>query len=444
MLKYFTYYDKKRERLMAEWQNTINISIDFCGVFLCLFGIIGMIISKKIIEQRYKTFIWMLTVEIFALVSNILALMFNGNQSLFAVKAIHIFYFSEFFFSIMLASAVAFYIVSTINRKNSKSKYVKIVSFIYVINVSVLIISQFTNLYYFIDKNNIYHRADGFWISQLLLLCFTAFNLIVVASNRKRLSNKQTASFLCYIILPTLATIAQVFVYDIYLILISTTVATIIMLLIMLSEYVGQYREKELALIDSQIAIMMSQIKPHFLYNSLTAIAQLCENNPTVAKQATIAFSDYLRNNMHAIEKKELVPITEELEHIKTYLYLEKMRFDDYLEIEYDITATEFYVPSLSVQPIVENAVKWGIGEKENGGVIKISTYSNDENYEITVSDDGNGFDTSKSKNDNRTHIGIDNVRKRLDVMCSGRLIIDSVIGKGTTVKIIIPREGNV
>ncbi|MFR5875098.1 MAG: sensor histidine kinase [Eubacterium sp.] len=429
---------------MGVWQNTINISVDFCGVFLCFFGIIGMIISKKIIEQRYKIFILMLTVEIFALISNILALMFNAKQSLFAIKATHIFYFSEYFFSIMLSAAVSFYIISTINRKKRKLRYIRIVNLIYVINLSVLIISQFTNLYYFIDENNIYHRAEGFWLSQFLLLNFTIFDFILVIVNRKLLSKIQIASFFCYIILPTAAIISQLFIYDIYLILISTTVATIIMLLMMLSVYVEQYREKERALVDLRIAIMMSQIKPHFLYNSLTAIAQLCENNPTAAKQATIAFSDYLRNNMHSIEKKELIPITEELKHIKTYLYLEKMRFDDYLEIEYDIKATDFYVPSLSVQPIVENAVKWGIGEKENGGVIKISTCSNDENFEITVIDDGNGFDASKSKTDNRSHIGIENVRKRLEVMCSGRLVIDSVIGKGTTVRIIIPREGNI
>lgn len=429
---------------MEVWQNTINISIDFCGVYLCLFGVIGLFISKKIIEHRYKIFIMMLVVEIFALISNIIVLMFDGEQSSFAINAIPVFCFSEFLFSIVLSSAVSFYIITTINRKSRKRRYIITVHLIFAINIAMLIISQFTNLYYFIDENNIYHRAEGFWISQFLLMSFTIFDFIIVTVNRKALSKNQTASFLCYIILPTVATIAQSFVHDIYLILISTTVATIIMLLMMLSVYVEQYREKEKALVASQIAIMMSQIKPHFLYNSLTAIAQLCENNPKAAKKATIAFSDYLRNNMHSIEKNELIPITEELKHIKTYLYLEKMRFDDYLEIEYDIQATDFYVPSLSVQPIVENAVKWGIGEKENGGVIKISTCSNDESFEIKVSDNGNGFDANKSKTDNRTHIGIDNVRKRLDVMCSGELIIDSVIGKGTTVKIVIPREEDI
>lgn len=428
---------------MGTWHNTINISIDFCGVFLCIFGIIGIVISKKIIEQRYKVFILMLNVEIFALISNILVLIFNGKQNAFALKAMPLLCFSEYFFSIMLCAAVSFYIISTAKRKRRKktcTHYVMAAGLIYLIGTAMLIISQFTDLYYFIDENNIYHRADGFWISQVLLMLFVIFDFIIVISNRKVLSKNEIVSFLCYIILPTAATILQVFVHDIYLILISTTVATIVMLLIMLSVYVEQYKQKERALVDSQIAIMMSQIKPHFLYNSLTAIAQLCDDNPADAKQATIAFSDYLRNNMHSIEKKALVPITEELEHIRTYLYLEKMRFDDYLVIEYDIQATDFYVPSLSIQPIVENAVKWGIGEKENGGVIKIATCSNDDSFEVIVSDDGNGFDTSRIKKDNRAHIGIENVRKRLDIMCSGDLIIDSVIGKGTTVKMVIPR----
>ncbi len=432
---------------MGAWQNTINISIDFCGLYLCLFGVIGIFISRRIIEHRYKMFIMMLTVEIFALLSNILSLMFNGKQTAFAIKAIPVFFFSEYFFSILLSAAVSFYIISTITHKRKKGryiKYVRVVNLIYVINISMLVISQFTDLYYFIDENNVYHRAEAFWVSQLLLSFFTIFDFALVIARKKMLSKIQIASFSCYIILPTAAVIAQEFVHDIYLILISTTVATIIMLLIMLSQYVDQYKEKERALVDSQIAIMMSQIKPHFLYNSLTAIAQLCEDNPSAAKQATIAFSDYLRNNMHSIEKKELIPITEELKHIRTYLYLEKMRFDDYLNIEYEINETDFYVPSLSVQPIVENAVKWGIGEKEDGGVIKIATYSDDENYIITVSDNGNGFDTAKSKNDKRSHIGIENVRKRLKVMCHGRLIINSVIGEGTMASIIIPREESI
>ncbi len=431
---------------MGTWQNTINISIDFCGVFLCIFGIIGIVISKKIIEQRYKVFILMLNVEIFALISNILVLIFNGKQNAFALKAMPLLCFSEYFFSIMLCAAVSFYIISTVKRRTRKrtyTNYVTAAGAIYLIGTGMLIISQFTDLYYFIDESNIYHRASGFWISQVLLMLFVILDFIIVISSQKSLSKNEFISFLCYIIFPTAATILQIFVHDIYLILISTTVATIAMLLIMLSVYVEQYKQKERALVDSQIAIMMSQIKPHFLYNSLTAIAQLCESNPSDAKQATIAFSDYLRNNMHSMEKKELVPITEELEHIRTYLYLEKMRFDDYLEIEYDIKETDFYVPSLSVQPIVENAVKWGIGEKENGGVVKIATHSDDDSFEIIVSDNGNGFDTSISKTDNRMHIGIENVRKRLDIMCSGRLIIDSVIGEGTTVKIIIPREEN-
>ncbi len=432
---------------MEVWQNPINISIDFCGVFLCLFGIIGVFISKRIIEHRYKIFIMMLTVEIFALISNILSLIFNGDQSAFAIKAVPIFYFSEYFFSILLSAAVSFYIISTISHKSRKGryiKYVRVVNLIYVINLSVLIASQFTDLYYYIDENNIYHRAEEFWVSQLLLVGFTIFDLVLVIFRHKMLSKTQIASFFCYIFLPTAAVIAQFFVHDIYLILISTTVATIIMLLIMLSVYVEQYEEKERALVDSQIAIMMSQIKPHFLYNSLTAIAQLCDDDPSLAKQATIAFSDYLRNNMHSIEKNELIPITEELKHIRTYLYLEKMRFDDYLNIEYEIEETDFYVPSLSVQPIVENAVKWGIGEKENGGIIKISTSSDDENFVITVSDNGNGFDKGRIKKDSRSHIGIENVRKRLKIMCRGRLIIKSTVGEGTTAKIIIPKEESI
>lgn len=151
---------------MIVWQNAINIAIDFFGVFLCLFAIIGMLISKKIIKHRYKVFIMMLNVETLALISNILVLIFNGKQNSFAKNATPIFCFSEFFFSILLSAMVSYYIISTICPKRKKGKYIKyvrITNFIYLVNIIMLVVSQFfNNLYYFIDENNTYHRAETF------------------------------------------------------------------------------------------------------------------------------------------------------------------------------------------------------------------------------------------------------------------------------------------
>ena len=198
----------------------------------------------------------------------------------------------------------------------------------------------------------------------------------------------------------------------------------------------------ELKLQESQISIMLSQIQPHFLYNTLNSIYQLCETNPMRARALVNSFSEYLRNNLSSLEAPGLIPFATELSHVNTYLDIEKVRFEDTLEIEYDIRCVDFSLPVLTVQPIVENAVKHGTSKKRGGGTVKIVAEEDSENYIITVSDTGCGFDTTKPKDDGKRHVGIENVRQRLSNMCGGTLKIESTVGVGTLATIIIPKGG--
>ena len=196
----------------------------------------------------------------------------------------------------------------------------------------------------------------------------------------------------------------------------------------------------EIKLQESQISIMLSQIQPHFLYNTLNSIYQLCETNPMRARSLVNSFSEYLRNNLSTLEEPGLIPFETELSHINTYLDIEKVRFEDTLEIEYDIKCVNFSLPVLTIQPIVENAVKHGTSKKRGGGIVKISTVEDKECYIVTVSDTGCGFDITKPKNDGKSHVGIENVKQRLANMCNGVLTIESEIGVGTIATIKIPK----
>ena len=198
----------------------------------------------------------------------------------------------------------------------------------------------------------------------------------------------------------------------------------------------------EMKLQESQISIMLSQIQPHFLYNTLNSIYQLCETNPMRARSMVNFFAEYLRNNLSSLEEPGLISFETELSHIKTYLEIEKIRFEDSLEIEYDIKCVDFSLPVLTVQPIVENAVKHGTSKKRGGGKVTISTDENKESHIIKVFDTGCGFDPSKPKDDGKRHVGIENVRQRLFNMCGGTLSIESEVGKGTLATIIIPKVG--
>ena len=197
----------------------------------------------------------------------------------------------------------------------------------------------------------------------------------------------------------------------------------------------------EMKLQESQISIMLSQIQPHFLYNTLNSIYQLCETNPMRARAMVNYFAEYLRNNLSALDEQGLVSFETELSHVKTYLEIEKIRFEDTLEVEFDIKCDKFSLPVLTVQPIVENAVKHGTSKKRGGGKVVISAYEDDNDYIIIVSDTGAGFDTSVSKNDGKSHVGIENVRQRLSNMCSGSLATESEVGAGTVVTIRIPKS---
>ncbi len=194
---------------------------------------------------------------------------------------------------------------------------------------------------------------------------------------------------------------------------------------------------------EQQYQIMMSQIQPHFLYNSLGSIQALCELEPKEAAEATSKFSRYLRGNMDSINQTAPIPFTKELEHTKLYLELEQLRFKSTMRVTYNIACTDFSVPVLTLQPIVENAVRHGVrGIKKGVGTVEISTRELPDSYEITVADNGPGFDThAPLPNDGRAHIGIENVRDRLLRVCKGELKIESVPGKGTTATITILKK---
>ncbi len=193
---------------------------------------------------------------------------------------------------------------------------------------------------------------------------------------------------------------------------------------------------------SSKMQILSSQIQPHFMYNTLTSISALCDRNAAEAKEAVQNFARFLRGNLDSLSQKEMIPFSREIEHVRAYLSLEQMRYGDYLKVSYDIEEDNFTIPPLTIQPIVENAVKYGVGKKEAGGTVSLKTRRVGDNVEITVSDDGVGFILRQHiDDDGRKHVGIDNVKARLEAMCDGKLSIASTLGAGTTVTMTMPYD---
>ena len=190
---------------------------------------------------------------------------------------------------------------------------------------------------------------------------------------------------------------------------------------------------------EQRIQIMMTQIQPHFLYNTLSTIQALCAIDPAKAVAITGKFSSYLRQNLNTLEFPGMISFEKELEHTRTYADIEMVRFPN-IRVEYDIEDSGFSVPPLTVQPIVENAIRHGVRIREEG-IIRVSAYQTEKGHEILISDNGVGFDVQTLGQNEGTHIGLKNVQERIETMCGGSVTVESRIGEGTRVTIVIPES---
>ena len=192
-------------------------------------------------------------------------------------------------------------------------------------------------------------------------------------------------------------------------------------------------------LAESRISTMMSQIRPHFIYNTLGSIEQLCRLDPPKAAELVHNFAKYLRGNFGELDNPKPILMSQEMEHVHHYVSIENVRFPD-MTFTFEMNSGDFKIPALTVQPIVENAIKHGLMKLQNGGTIHVISYETDTHYFVSVEDDGVGFDASAVL-DSRKHLGIRNIRERLKVMVNGSLEISSTPGVGTKVTIQIPKE---
>ena len=273
-------------------------------------------------------------------------------------------------------------------------------------------------------------------ISKLALIC--AF--IFVVRHREVIGKYEALLCLIFIVLISVFIVVDE-LYD-------WCIGHVLMALLVFMLYVSVDLHKGLLIerqkkeiVEWKTQIMLSQMQPHFLYNVLTTISSMCEmQRADEARDVVNHFADYFRTNFESLGKEKTISFEKELEHVKTYLWLEKVRFEDSLNICYEIGTTDFVVPSLLVQPIVENAVKHGILPKDDVGTVTIRTYETDLDYVIVVEDDGVGFDLEEIKNDGLVHVGIENVSLRLKLVCNGSCEIKSKKGEGTVVTMHIPK----
>ena len=312
------------------------------------------------------------------------------------------------------------------------------------VNVAVNATALFSHICFWIDGKNHYQGGPlsgmCLWVSLILMACW--FWMMARMFQPQKRKETWVPVLALGLILAALALDGNVGALDqpiSYL----TIAAVIGCLACYIWLHLQFVREHEQALMAGQrVQLMLSQIKPHFLHNSLAVIAELCDSDPQLAKAATVKFSKYLRGNMNSIDAARAIPFEKELSHTRLYLEIEQLRFEDALTVRYEIACTDFSIPALTVEPRVENAVRHGVRENPDGrGTVTIRTRQLPDAYEVSVVDDGPGFDPDHVQDDDRPHVGIENVRQRLRQVCGGTLDIRSTPGEGTTATIWLPRD---
>ena len=301
------------------------------------------------------------------------------------------------------------------------------------------VVNLFTPIFFY-SENGVYMRAPFMIASQAyqLLAFIFVFSLTVFNKNTKA---TEKIAFSIYCLLPLVSIILQNIFAGFAIAYLSIIVsAEILFMFVSMQKNMDLINESKKTK-EAEVRLMMSQIQPHFIYNTLSSISTLIKIDPDKAQAGLDSFTEYLRSNLSAVSETGLIPFSDELRHIKTYLELEKMRFEDRLNVVYKIKTKNFSIPPLSIQPIVENAVKHGIMKKIDGGIITIKTTEDDLAYCVEISDNGVGFDVNKLDSFDRKHIGLKNVSYRLATMCHGEMMIHSEINKGTTVMVIFHKE---
>ena len=205
---------------------------------------------------------------------------------------------------------------------------------------------------------------------------------------------------------------------------------------IILTDQIEQYLRQQKEIADQKASIAVLQMRPHCIYNTMTSIYYLCEQDPVKAQQVTLDFTTYLRKNFNAITGKDPIPFAEELEHTRVYLAVVKAQYEDNLVVSFDTPHILFRVPPLTLQPLVENSVKYGLNiDSTDPLCVSIKTEKVENGTVITVSDTGPGI---SNKDNGEPHIALNNIRERLSAI-KGILTISPNENGGTIVTVFIP-----
>ena len=416
----------------------VNFAAASTGLVIVLLGLLFTLAVRNLDRWTRRFFIALFSVAAAYVVSDLLSqvsLLFLGPDH--AVLS-RIAVFSESFFSSMLMPMMTLYILRCSGERRQRTPLFASMITLWLVYAALLVFTQFTTEIYSISAENVYQRGPWYFILLVPPAAMMLLNCISLYYRRNKLSKKQRAAFTVYLVIPLCCMLIQMVSYGFLMIVIGTSVSVMTLFVFILLDQVEHSIRQQQENAAQQASIAVLQMRPHFIYNTLMSIYYLCRQDTEKAQQVILDFSSYLRQNFTAIAKEDTIPFTEEVEHTRAYLAVEQAHFQDRLLVEFDTPFTAFRLPPLTLQPIVENAVKHGLDPELEPLYISVSSRQQDGYAEITVDDSGPGF---KPSDNDEPHIALANIRERLKLMCRGELTVSSRDCGGTIVTIRIPMQ---
>ncbi len=447
-------------------RQSIHIAVLLWGCIFSLLTAVCLVLSSEVEQKKKKILLCMQLSCALLMGSDAAAWAFRGNLSAVGWWIVRISNFAVFFFSDVILLLYHAYVCNCLFEQQqsedpgSGGLRVRLVPVIGILAMVLVIVSQFIHLYYYIDVKNIYHRQPAHFFAMVLPMTGGLLDLTLLIQYRKNISREMLAALISYLVLPLAASFVQIFFYGISYTNIAIGISVILMFLetmivqnrrmleqekIMaeqkqrITQQKLELTEQEKQLTQRRVAAMMSQMRSHFIFNVLATISGYCKIDPEKADQALIQFARYLRRNIRFLEEEGTVSFTTEVEQLDDYVALQQMRFPDRVRYEKDLKEKEFRIPPLTIQPLVENAIKHGIVEADRSGTVRLTVSRDKDGIRIEVTDNGAGFEQKELEK--KESVGIRNVRYRLEKMINATMKIDSQPGHGTRVVIQIPQS---
>lgn len=409
----------------------MGVGLDMLSILITFVILVGVLLGKRNAMNEY--FPILLLMNALVLLADMGTIVFSGDSSHLTLLRISVILQGSFTF--VSLSGFNLYVDKLITRKRGRRPLFRSIPFAICVIMILFWISSLIHGYAFtISREGVYSQGQLFFFVVLVGCLFVIYILFRIIYNQMTGTLESTVCIALYlfIALPFVVLFAALRCQCFSMFYAALTISFLIMFIAIHVTREQHIVEQKMDDTIMQTDLIISELQPHFIFNSLTNIKYLIKKNPEVAENAIDKFTKYLRRNLDTITDQELIPFSEELEHTRTYLWLEMLRFGD-LKVEYSIDNDEFLIPPLSLQPVVENAVRHGVTQKVGGGTIKIYVREMADCYKITVKDDGLGFN-SKDLEVDIANAGILDIRKRLFEMNRSKISIASTEGVGTTV----------